>query len=678
MTDRYPVLATASLASLATPAAGQTVAGLAPLMAPTLARTPGISPILAHHEPESAVAFGAAGTRSAERLRIDVARVAAVLPDTAHDDPREILCVATDRYHFTVALLAAWQRGHRVALPPNAQPELLRSLADDPAISLVIHDTDEMTGLDLRPLLAEEARATPAEDLELAPLAAARRLVTVWTSGSTGEHQRHPKTAGQLFAEALVLAERFGLAASGEAGLGGVRVVATVPSHHIYGLLFSVLVPLVSGGSFLRETPLHAAVVRAALAETQADVLVSVPAHLRALRILDPGQLPPLSRVFSSGAPLPPETARMLYQRFGLAVTEVLGSSETGGIAARVCGAELLGTDTSAALAAVAALARPWIPLPHVEVDIDDEGRLLVDSPFLPPDGPRPWRTADRIELLDQLGSGCFRHLGRIDGVVKVGGKRVSLAEIERRLTEIPGVEDAAASVVSVDGARGQETVALVVAPGLTPELLRAELRRWLDPVVVPRRIRLVDALPREANGKLTRKRLLAAIEHDKPRVRTLECLARAQPDPDSLVVQLYVPRDLYALRGHFRTAPIVPGVVQLELARANALATWPELGSLRRALRIKFLRPLKAGEQVELRLVRRQQRVEFELRGQASADDKLAVGMLGFDRATSSPGFDRATSSPGFDRATSSPGFDRATSSPGFDRATSSPEFAG
>jgi acyl-coenzyme A synthetase/AMP-(fatty) acid ligase len=623
------------------------VAALAPIVAPTLARTPGISPILAHHEPESPVAFGQAGERSAERLRTDVARVAAVLPESTHDEPREILCVATDRYHFTVALLAAWQRGHRVALPPNAQPELLRSLADDPAISLVIHDTDEMTGLDLRPLLTEDARATPANPLALAPLPAARRLVTVWTSGSTGEHQRHPKTAGQLFAEALVLAERFGLAAG-----AGVRVVATVPSHHIYGLLFSVLVPLVSGGSFLRETPLHAGVVRAALEETRADVLVSVPAHLRALRILDPGQLPPLSRVFSSGAPLPPDTARMLYERFRWAVTEVLGSTETGGIASRVCGPEhsapvsfagapvgFAGAPVGFAGAPVgfASEARPWLPLPHVQIDVDGEGRLLVDSPFLPPDGLRPWRTADRIELVGSLVEPVgFHHLGRVDGVVKVGGKRVALAEIERRLLEIPGVEDAAATVVSVDGARGQETVALVVAPGLSPEFLRAELRRWLDPVVVPRRLRLVDALPREPNGKLTRKRLLDAIAQRKPRVGTLECVATTLPDtigesdPSKARYELYVPRDLYVLRGHFRGAPIVPGVLQLELARAKAVERWPELGSLRRVLRLKFVRPLRPGERLQMLLERRgADRVEFTLA--SSSAEKLATGELGF-----------------------------------------------
>jgi acyl-coenzyme A synthetase/AMP-(fatty) acid ligase/3-hydroxymyristoyl/3-hydroxydecanoyl-(acyl carrier protein) dehydratase len=637
MTDRYPTLGLATA-----PPAIQTVAALAPIVAPTLARTPGASPILAHHEPDSPVAFGAAGDRSAEQLRFDVARVAAVLPDSTPDDPREILCVASDRYHFTVALLAAWQRGHTVALPPNAQPELLRAMSDDPAISLVIHDTDEMSGLDLRPLLtAPRGLAgglaggvwTVANDdaLELAPLAAARHLVSVWTSGSTGEHQRHSKTAGQLFAEALVLAERFGLAeASRESSSAGVRVVATVPSHHIYGLLFSVLVPLVSGGAFLRETPLHAGVVRAALEHSRADVLVSVPAHLRALRILDPGQLPALSRVFSSGAALPSDTARMLLERFGVAVTEILGSTETGGIAVRLSGPELLGDNPDSVL------ARPWMPLPHVQIDVDRDGRLLVDSPFLPPEGQRPWRTADRVELLEDLGVGGFRHLGRIDGVVKVGGKRVALAEIERRLLEIPGVEDAAATVISVEGARGQEIVALVVAPGLSPELLRAELRRWLDPVVVPRRLRLLDALPREANGKLPRKRLLEALERPTPRARGLDCtLDAARSSATRAVFQIYVPRDLYALRGHFRGAPIVPGVQQLELARSEACSRWPDLGGLRQALRVKFVRPVRPGERLQMVLERRDDprgganaRVDFTLTILAEA---VASGTLVF-----------------------------------------------
>ncbi|MFY0542162.1 AMP-binding protein [Nannocystis pusilla] len=64
----------------------------------------------------------------------------------------------------------------------------------------------------------------------------------------------------------------------------------------------------------------------------EATVLVSTPAHLRGLTVLTRGDLPPLSRVFSSGAPLPRATADELLTKLGLQVTEVYGSSETGGI----------------------------------------------------------------------------------------------------------------------------------------------------------------------------------------------------------------------------------------------------------------------------------------------------------------------------------------------------------
>ncbi len=625
-----------------------TVASLVPMMAPSLApslttsmaRGGGHTPILAQHEPESLVAFGSAGSRTAERLLVDVARIVAVLPEADPSDTREILCVASDRYHFTVALLAAWQRGHKVALPPNAQPELLRRLAEEPSISLVIHDADELTGLDLRPLLGEENRATAPEPIVLAPMPAARTVASVWTSGSTGEHQRHPKTAGQLFGEALVLVEHFGIAR-------GTRIVATVPSHHIYGLLFAVLVPLVGGGSFLRDTPLHAGVVRAALESTHADVLVSVPAHLRALGILDRGQLPPLARVFSSGAALPPATAHMLWDRYGLRITEVLGSTETGGIAWRIHGAPARPLDELPELPELpeeeeaVGDAAAWTPLPHVHVSVDAQGQLGVDSPFLPPGGARPRITADRVELLEPAEGEDpdrprFRHFGRVDGVVKVGGKRVALAEIERRLLELPGVEDAAVTAVEVEGARGRETVAVVVAPGLSIEHIKSELRRWLDPVVIPRRIRLVDALPREANGKLTRKRLLELLDQPKPPVRMLEY--RALPceqgeAPSRIGFSIYVPRDLVALRGHFRSFPIVPGVVQLELARELACARWSELGGLRRVLRLKFVRPLRPGERAELWLERRKPgSVEFVLA--SDPNTPISSGTLEFGQA--------------------------------------------
>jgi 3-hydroxymyristoyl/3-hydroxydecanoyl-(acyl carrier protein) dehydratase len=176
----------------------------------------------------------------------------------------------------------------------------------------------------------------------------------------------------------------------------------------------------------------------------------------------------------------------------------------------------------------------------------------------------------------------------------------------------------------------------MVVAPGLSPEHLRAELRRWLDPVVIPRRLRLCDALPREANGTLPRRRLQEAFEAPKPRVETLACrpLSAADADTNTAVFAVQVPRDLYSLRGHFRGQPIVPGVVQLELARSWALLRWPELVGrrLERVLRLKFLRPLRPGEQLRLELVSLAGgRVDFRMLDHLDHDSMISTGTLMF-----------------------------------------------
>src|SRR5204863_8983612 len=77
-------------------------------------------------------------------------------------------------------------------------------------------------------------------------------------------------------------------------------------------------------------------------------------------------------------------------------------------------------------------------------------------------------------------------------------------------LRAIPGVADAAVVSVDTPSARQHELWAAVVAPTHSVESLRAALLRRLEPIAVPRRFRIVGALPREDNGKLVRARLLA------------------------------------------------------------------------------------------------------------------------------------------------------------------------
>ena len=400
-----------------------------------------------------------------------------------------------------------------------------------------------------------------------------RPLACVYTSGSTGAHVACRKTAGQLLGEAALLVRLWSLGPE-------TRVLASVPPHHLYGLLFGVLVPFMGGGSFVRTTPLHAETIAAQVKAWRVDTLVSVPAHLHALATLPAGALPALARIFSSGAPLDPQTASAVTALAGLPVTEVLGSSETGGIAWRQSGG-----------------APTWTPFPDVRVTEDDDGTMLVRSPFIEED---VHRGADRIRAADD---GRFELLGRADGVVKIGGSRVAVAEIERLLRETPGVADAAVVSVDTPPPRRHELWAAVVAPTLSVASLRAALLRRVEPIALPRRFRLVAALPREDNGKLVRARLLALFDD----------LAVTE----QRTIALTIPPDWHFFRGHFDNFPILAGVVQLnELVMRQVQACWPEHRQLRRVTGLKFRKPIGPGDALELELERTPPgKIRFELR---------------------------------------------------------------
>ena len=487
--------------------------------------------LLGRHAPESLVAVGEGGDRTAADLLRDAHAIARTLPEPFAGS--EVLVVCGDRYAFTASVVAAWSRGHGVALPPNLLERTADELSALPNVCDVLHDGDAPRGTCVVPLLAAE-RETPSDRPALPPIHPDRALVTLFTSGTSGTPRACTKTAAQLLGEAEMLGRGHGPVAKVR------RVLATVPPIHIYGLLFGVAVPLMHGAAFVRETPLHTPTVAAALGRTSADALVSVPAHLRGLELLAPGDLPRPLRVFSSGAALPENVAAMLFARFALSVTEVLGSSETGGIASR---------DRADA---------PWTPLPGVAVSAAPDGQMLLDSPFAPRDAERPWPCADRIATHPD---GTFRHLGRRDNVVKVASKRVDLDEMQRTLLRLPGVSDAAVFAEDVDGARGVQVAAAVVAPTWSARALREALAAQFDAVVLPRPIVCVDRLPREASGKLRRDRLRELLQGaaraprtDAPRAFDAKPIVGRPRAFD-----VHVPVESRVLRGPLRGPPDPP-----------------------------------------------------------------------------------------------------------------------
>ncbi len=125
---------------------------------------------------------------------------------------------------------------------------------------------------------------------------------------------------------------------------------------------------------------------------------------------LDWAALSPVRRVFSSGGALPAEAAQALHQRLGQWPTEIFGSSETGGIAWRQ-GPTL------------------WQPFADVQLSQGEDGALRIASTYLPPGHIEHSADAARIEA-----DGRFELLGRLDRIVKLEEKRISLPMLEQAL----------------------------------------------------------------------------------------------------------------------------------------------------------------------------------------------------------------------------------------------------
>src|SRR5690606_29008667 len=120
-----------------------------------------------------------------------------------------------------------------------------------------------------------------------------------------------------------------------------------------------------------------------------------------------------------------------------------------------------------------------------------------------------PVLLADIVEVLP---GGRFRLCGRQSDLLEIAGKRASLGDLTQRLLALPGVLDAALVQLEPDACGVRRLAAAVVAPGLDEATLRQALRHAVDPVFLPRPLRLVAALPRNETGKLTRRALLELV----------------------------------------------------------------------------------------------------------------------------------------------------------------------
>lgn len=433
--------------------------------------------LVTHSEPGQVVAWRQGKPVTLARFLADVRHLAARLPPGQH-----VLNACIDRYRFGVGLAAALVSGRISLLPPGHTPEAvrqMRSFAPDVFALVDGPSTIELPLFEFEEAAASAVDATGPVSVPLIP--ADRTLALVFTSGSTGLPVPHRKLWGQL-----VRGERAAAAALHLPGGSAPQVVGTVAPQHMYGLESTVLVPWQSAGALCAGHPFYPADICAALAQLpRPRVLVTTPVHLRAL--LGAGlPVPALDLVLSATAPLSAELACAAEATLRAPLQEIYGSTETGQIANR------RSTQT-----------RHWTLLPGVE---------------LRRRGDRYWACGAHVEpavplgdVIEMAGDGRFLLHGRIGDMVNVAGKRNSLAHLNHQLLAVQGVVDGVFFTPQEEAPDAATRLcAFVVAPGLDAAAVRAGLRERIDAVFMPRPLVLLEQLPRNSTGKLTRETIEA------------------------------------------------------------------------------------------------------------------------------------------------------------------------
>ncbi len=408
----------------------------------------------------------------------DAAHLARALPARAH-----VANLCQDRYWFAVGLAAALLRGQLSLLSGDPSAAVLAWLAQEYPDAYVLTDRDDdppPTQLPRHRIAREigSPEGTPMPEID-----ARQPAMIVLTSGTTGRPAGTRKCWGELVARSRAAGMRFALAEAAPAA-----IVGTVPPGHMYGLETTVLLPLHAAVSVWCGPAFFPADIGAALDGLPGPrILVTTPLHLRALLRSAPPARPP-ERVVSATAPLERALAEQAEQAWGTTMLEIFGATEVGSIASRQTTA---GPD--------------WTLYPGV----------VLSGPDDAPMAGAPWAEQRRIsDVLERSADGRrFRLVGRTSDLVKLGGRRASLAGLSRILTGIPGVQDGAfLAPDDLDRSPTARLVAIAVAPAHSVTSLTDALRAAIDPVFLPRPLVLLDALPRDALGKLPRAALLAAL----------------------------------------------------------------------------------------------------------------------------------------------------------------------
>ena len=496
-----------------------------------------------------------------------------------------------DSYQFLVLLFAALLAKKQVLLPPNRVSDLEKELAEQNIYFLQSQSVS----------LAQNQNI----ELNLDDAFLHQAKIYFYTSGSTGQPKKIPRSLRQLLNEVQGLDASFQLPEQSIA-------IATVSHQHIYGLLFKLLWPLASGRCFYQTQlafPEDVADIQKKLTALKLqNYVISSPALLKrwTLDVL----LQDCLTVYSSGGKL--ESGIRPY--VSRPITEVFGSSETGGIAHRQQDDAL------------------WTPFANVDIQAGEQQELQVRSNHA---FSKDWIfTGDKVEVIDAVNpKSPFRLLGRLDRIVKLEEKRLSLDAIEQKIVELDEIVQC--YVLILEREHRQILVCVAILSEQARQQLQSsnkaqcvaaikvQLNSKLESIAIPRQWRFLTQLPQNAQSKLNKQYMKSLFQP-----MLLPIVLEQQNEPDQVLYRLEFSPELECFKGHFPDYPIFPGVGQIGFIQHFARQTWAELEWCNGFEQLKFQDLIQPYMVLQLKLSRKLHKVSFVL---SHAEQTLASGRLLF-----------------------------------------------
>jgi malonyl-CoA/methylmalonyl-CoA synthetase len=430
-----------------------------------------------------------------------------------------------NRRGFVLAYLALLRLG-AIAVPTNVlyRAADLGNIIGDAKPKLIVgsdqtrpHVSPGMPFINAAEIEAWAVDAALPGDQEIARVEPDDVAIIIYTSGTTGRAKGAMITHGNLAAIGAQLGTAWHWTAAD-------TLLIMLPLFHVHGLCAGLNGTLASGAHAIVRERFDVNEAASLLQSGQVTMFFGVPTmYVRFIEKIAPQTFEHVRLFVSGSAALPADVHEAFEEKFGVSILERYGSTEFGfPLGNKFEGPRVVGS--------------VGVPMPGVEVMIvapkttdrvaaGEVGELLVSGPnvsagywerpeataeaYLQIDGRRWFRSGDSMRFDPE--TQVYVVMGRLKELIISGGFNVYPLEVEAEMRLYPGVLDVALVGVH-DKARGEMPVAYVEAePGFDTDAFIAAMRERLASFKVPKIVNVVDALPRNAMGKVEKQKLIQA-----------------------------------------------------------------------------------------------------------------------------------------------------------------------